>query len=103
NTAILSPSGGSIGIGFAIPSDMIRTVVAQLEKTGQVTRGYIGVEAQQVSDTMARALHLNGNSGALIAGLQSDAPAAKAGLEPGDLITAVNGLAVKTPRDLAVN
>ena len=58
NTAILSPSGGSIGIGFAIPSDMIRTVVAQLEKTGHVTRGYIGVEAQQVSDTMAKAMHL---------------------------------------------
>ena len=59
NTAILSPSGGSIGIGFAIPSDMIRTVVAQLEKTGKVTRGYIGVEAQQVNDTMAKAMHLN--------------------------------------------
>ncbi len=58
NTAILSPSGGSIGIGFAIPSDMIQTVVAQLEKTGHVTRGYIGVEAQQVSDTMAKAMHL---------------------------------------------
>ena len=60
NTAILSPSGGSIGIGFAIPSDMIRTVVAQLEKSGKVTRGYIGVEAQQVSDAMAKALHLGG-------------------------------------------
>ena len=59
NTAILSPSGGSVGIGFAIPSDMIRTVVAQLEKTGHVTRGYIGVEAQQVSDTMAKAMHLS--------------------------------------------
>ena len=67
NTAILSPSGGSVGIGFAIPSDMIRTVVAQLEKTGTVTRGYIGVEAQQVSDTMAKALHLGAGSGALIA------------------------------------
>ena len=59
NTAILSPSGGSVGIGFAIPSDMIHTVVAQLEKTGKVTRGYIGVEAQQVSDTMAKAMHLD--------------------------------------------
>ena len=74
NTAILSPSGGSIGIGFAIPSDMIRTVVAQLEKNGKVTRGYIGVEAQQVSDAMAKALHLTRIRGALIAGVQPDAP-----------------------------
>lgn len=103
NTAILSPSGGSIGIGFAIPSDMIKTVVAQLEKSGHVTRGYIGVEAQQVSDTMAKALHLSQNSGALIAGVQADAPAARAGLEPGDVITSVNGQAVKNPRDLAVD
>jgi serine protease Do len=103
NTAILSPSGGSIGIGFAIPSDMIRTVVAQLEKTGHVTRGFIGVEAQQVSDAMAKAMHLSDNSGALIAGVQPDAPAAGAGLEPGDVITSVNGQAVKNPHDLALN
>ena len=103
NTAILSPSGGSVGIGFAIPSDMIRTVVAQLEKTGHVTRGYIGVEAQQVSDTMAKAMHLSANSGALLAGVQPDAPAAHAGLVPGDVITAVNGQSVKNPRDLAVD
>ena len=103
NTAILSPSGGSIGIGFAIPSDMIRTVVAQLETSGKVTRGYIGVEAQQVSDAMAKALHLGAGSGALIAGVQRDAPAARAGLEPGDVITAVNGQTVKNPHDLAVN
>ena len=77
NTAILSPSGGSIGIGFAIPSDMIRTVVAQLETSGKVTRGYIGVEAQQVSDAMAKALHVGAGSGALIAGVQRDAPAAQ--------------------------
>ena len=103
NTAILSPSGGSIGIGFAIPSDMIRTVVAQLEKTGHVTRGYIGVEAQQVSDTMAKAMHLSANSGALLAGVKADTPAAHAGLVPGDVITAVNGQTVKNPRDLAVD
>jgi serine protease Do len=103
NTAILSPSGGSIGIGFAIPSDMIRTVVAQLEKTGHVTRGYIGVEAQPVSEAMAKAMHLTQNSGALIAGVQADTPAAHAGLEPGDVITAVNGQAVTNPRDLAMD
>jgi len=103
NTAILSPSGGSIGIGFAIPSDMIKTVVAQLEKTGHVTRGYIGVEAQQVSETVAKAMHLSGASGALLAGVQPDTPASHAGLEPGDVITAVNGKTVKNPRDLAVD
>jgi len=103
NTAILSPSGGSIGIGFAIPSDMIRTVVSQLEKTGHVTRGYIGVEAQKISPTMAKALHLSEDNGALLAGVQTDTPASHAGLEPGDIITAVNGKQVKDPRDLAVD
>ncbi len=103
NTAILSPSGGSIGIGFAIPSDMIRTVVSQLEKTGHVTRGYIGVEAQKISPTMARALHVDDGNGALLAGVQSDTPASHAGLVPGDVITAVNGKQVKDPRDLAVD
>jgi serine protease Do len=103
NTAILSPSGGSIGIGFAIPSDMIHTVVSQLETSGHVTRGYIGVEAQQVGATMAKALHVSENSGALIAGVKSDAPAAHAGLEPGDVVTSVNGRSIKNPRDLALN
>jgi serine protease Do len=103
NTAILSPSGGSIGIGFAIPSDMIKTVVAQLEKSGHVTRGYIGVEAQPVSETMAKAMHLSQNSGALIAGVQADTPAARAGLEAGDVITAVNGQSVTNPRDFAMD
>jgi len=103
NSAILSPSGGSIGIGFAIPSDMIKSIVAQLETTGHVTRGYIGVEAQQVSATMAKALKLSENSGALIAGVQSDTPAEHAGLQPGDVITSVNGQSVKNPRDLAVD
>jgi serine protease Do len=103
NTAILSPSGGSIGIGFAIPSDTIHTVVAQLEAHGKVTRGYIGVEAQQISDAVAKALHLPAASGALIAGVQHDTPASKAGLEAGDVVTSVNGQTVKNPRDLAVD
>jgi serine protease Do len=102
-TAILSPSGGSIGIGFAIPSDLIRTVAAQLEKTGHVTRGYIGVEAQPISDAMARAMHLTAGAGALLASVQHDTPASRAGLEPGDVITAVNGQTVKNPHDLAVD
>ena len=87
NTAILSPSGGSIGIGFAIPSNTVKTVVAQLEQSGHVTRGYVGVEAQPVTRWMAKALHLPEAGGALIAGVQPDSPAAKAGVQPGDVIT----------------
>ncbi len=103
NTAILSPSGGSVGIGFAIPSDMIHTVTAQLEKNGKVVRGYVGVEAQQITPTTARAMHLKQNQGALLAGIQPDSPAADAGLQPGDVITAVNNAKVSDPRELAVN
>jgi serine protease Do len=106
NTAILSPSGGSIGIGFAIPSNVVKTVVADLEQSGHVTRGYLGVEAQPVTPAIASALHLpNGNmehAGALVAQVESDSPAAKAGLTPGDVITAVNGHAIGNPRDLAM-
>ncbi len=103
NTAILSPTGGSVGIGFAIPSDMIRTVSAQLEKTGTVTRGYVGVEAQQITASMAQAMHLKENQGALLAGVQPDSPAAAAGLQSGDVIESVNGTKISNPRDLALN
>ena len=104
NTAILSPSGGSVGIGFAIPSAMVRDVVAQLKEKGSVTRGYLGVESQKIDPTMASALHLQGDAanGALIASVEPDSPASKAGFEPGDVIVALNGAAVKSPRDLAV-
>jgi serine protease Do len=103
NTAILSPTGGSVGIGFAIPSDMIHTVVAQLEQSGHVTRGYIGVEAQELTGATAKALHLADNSGALLAGLEPDGPAAHAGLQPGDVIQAVDGKKITNPRELAVD
>jgi serine protease Do len=103
NTAILSPSGGSVGIGFAIPSDMIRTVEAEIQQTGHVTRGYVGVEAQGIAGATAKALHLEDNSGALLAGVQPDSPAAKAGLQPGDVIKSVNGQKITNPRDLAVD
>ena len=108
NTAILSPSGGSIGIGFAIPSNMVKTVVADIEKNGHVTRGYLGVQAQPVTPSMVAALKLPktglpDESGALVASVEPDSPAAKAGVQPGDVITSVDGKKVGNPRDLAVD
>jgi serine protease Do len=92
-----------VGIGFAVPSDMIRTVTSQLEQNGKVVRGYVGVEAQQITPATAEAMHLKDNSGALLAGVQPDSPAAQAGLQPGDVITALNGKNIGNPRELAVN
>jgi serine protease Do len=103
NTAILSPTGGSVGIGFAIPSNTVKQIVAQLEKTGHVTRGYLGVEAQAVSGGMSAALHLPSAEGALIASIEPDSPAAHAGLQPGDVIETVNGQKIADPRALAVD
>jgi serine protease Do len=103
NTAILSPTGGSVGIGFAIPSDMIRTVTAELEKDGKVVRGYVGVEAQQITPSTAQAMHLKANGGALLAGIQPNSPAAEAGLQPGDVIQGVNGTKIAGPKELAMN
>ncbi|MGD0429580.1 MAG: trypsin-like peptidase domain-containing protein [Acetobacteraceae bacterium] len=102
NSAIFSPTGGSVGIGFAIPSNMIRTVSDQLAATGHVTRGFVGVGTQTVSGAMAKALHLPEASGALLASVASGSPAAKAGLEPGDVVESVNGQKITSPRDLAV-
>ncbi len=102
NTAILSPHGGSVGIGFAVPSDLIRTVAEQITATGSVTRGFIGVETQPVSGATARALGVADNSGALLAAIGPGSPAAKAGLRAGDVVKAVNGAPVTGPRDLAV-
>jgi serine protease Do len=103
NTAILSPSGGSIGIGFAIPSNTVHNVVDQIEATGHVTRGFLGVETQPVSPTMAKALGLPDHNGALVAQVQPDSPAAKAGLRPGDVIRKVGDTAVPSARALAVD
>ncbi len=103
DTAILSPNGGSIGIGFAIPSNLIKTITADLEHYGHITRGYIGVEAQPVSPAMAKALNLPEQGGALIAAVEPNTPAQHAGLKPGDVIRSVNGQNVKDPRELAVD
>jgi serine protease Do len=101
NTAIYSPSGGSVGIAFAIPSDTVKSVVGQLKDKGQVTRGWIGVQIQPVSADIADSLGLKNAEGALVSEPQADGPAAKAGIQSGDVITAVNGQPVKDARDLA--
>jgi serine protease Do len=107
NSAIISPSGGSVGIGFAIPSNTVKSVVAQLEKSGHVTRGYIGVVAQTVSQAMADALRLPAASsderGALVASVEPDSPAGHAGLQPGDVIIGVNNEHVGNNRELAID
>src|SRR5476649_1474041 len=101
NTAIFSPSGGSVGIAFAIPSDTVKTVIAQLKDHGSVTRGWIGVQIQPVTQEIADSLGLKKAEGALVVEPQANGPAAKAGIEAGDVITAVNGEEVKDARDLA--
>ncbi len=102
NTAILSPHGGSVGIGFAVPSNMIRQVSEQIEKTGRVTRGFLGVESQSMTATTAKALGVSEHAGALLAGVNPNGPAAGAGLKAGDIIQSVNGQTISGPRDLAV-
>jgi len=105
NTAILSPSGGSVGIGFAIPSDMVKRVVDQLVSGGKVVRGYLGVAAQEITPSMAQAMGLPTDNpaidGALVAAVSPGSPAFRAGLQPGDVITKVNGQTVTNPGDLA--
>lgn len=101
NTAIYSPSGGSVGIGFDIPSDTAKMVVAQLKEHGSVTRGWIGVQVQPVTAGIAESLGMKQAQGALVDEPQPGSPAAKAGIQAGDVITSVNGTAVKDSRDLA--
>ncbi|HYZ63540.1 MAG TPA: Do family serine endopeptidase [Acetobacteraceae bacterium] len=103
NTAILSPSGGSIGIGFAIPSDTVKSVVGQIRTAGHVTRGYLGVETQKVTPAIASGLGLDGDvHGALIASVAPDSPAAKAGFQAGDVVQSVDGAKVANPHELAL-
>ena len=100
NTAIYSPSGGSIGIGFDIPSTTAKMVIAQLKEHGQVTRGWIGVQIQPVTAGIAEGLGLKKAQGAIVDEVQPDSLAAKAGLESGDVVTAVNGSEIKDAREL---
>lgn len=91
NTAIFSPTGGSVGIGFAIPSNLVSKVVADLKKDGKVTRGWLGVTIQQVDEDMANNLSLDKAKGALVADVSEGSPAEKYGVKAGDVITSVNG------------
>jgi serine protease Do len=101
NTAIFSPSGGSVGIAFDIPAETVKAVVAQLKDKGVVSRGWIGVQIQPITSDIAESLGLKGTEGAIVAEPQADGPAAKAGIITGDVITAVNGRVVKDAHDLA--
>ena len=100
NTAIYSPSGGSVGIGFAIPASTVDRVVTELEHGGVVERGYLGVQIQPVGPDMAEALGLKSAEGAIIDKTMPGTPAAEAGLQPGDVITKLNGQEVKDAGDL---
>jgi serine protease Do len=101
NTAIFSPSGGSVGVAFDIPAETVKLIVQQLKDKGHVTRGWIGVQVQEVTPTIAEAIGLKNPEGALVAQLEPNSPAAKGGIEAGDVIISVNGEVIKDSRDLA--
>jgi serine protease Do len=100
NTAIISPTGGSIGIGFAVPSDTVANVIDQIKEYGEVRRGWLGVKIQTVTDDIAETLGVPDSTGALIAAVTPDSPAAKAGLEAGDVIMKFDNKDVTTMRGL---
>jgi serine protease Do len=100
NAMIFSPSGGSIGIAFAIPADTVKTVVPQLKDKGSVARGWMGVQIMPVTPDIADRLRLEKALGAIIGELEPDGPAAKAGIASGDIITSVNGEPIKDAHDL---
>jgi len=100
NTAIYSRSGGSLGIGFAIPISIAQNVMEQIIRTGSVTRGWIGVEAQEITIDLAESFGLPDTNGALIAGVLRGSPADVGGIRPGDILLAVGGRVVKDPQSM---
>ena len=101
NTAIFSPSGGSVGIGFAVASDVAKGVIQQLRDNGEVARGWLGVEIQPVTQDIADSLSLKDAKGAIVAKVEKDSPAAAAGLKDGDVVAAIDGESVADSHDLA--
>jgi serine protease Do len=101
NTAIFSPSGGSVGIGFTIPATIAKQVIDEIRENGQVTRGWLGVQIQPVTEEIAESLGLEEAQGAIVADVTADSPALKAGIEIGDTILEVDGESIEDPRDLA--
>ncbi|MDP1627015.1 DegQ family serine endoprotease [Parvibaculum sp.] len=100
NSAIISPSGASVGIGFAVPTSTVKPVVAQILKYGETRRGWLGVRIQSVTPEIAESLGLGRGRGALVAGVNPGGPADEAGIEPGDIILAFDGKNISTMRDL---
>jgi Do/DeqQ family serine protease len=100
NTAIFSRTGGSIGIGFAIPASLVRQVMNDLITTGKVTRGYFGVEPEDITAEVAELLKLARTEGVVLKGVQRASPAGRAGLEPGDVIVTINGQKVTNSRGM---
>ncbi|MEL0107231.1 MAG: DegQ family serine endoprotease [Rhodospirillaceae bacterium] len=100
NTAIYSPNGGSVGIGFAVPSSMAKPIIAQLKEKGSVSRGWLGVHIQRVTPEIAESLGLDQHQGALISKIEPKSPAAKSGLKQGDVILSVDGEAIEKMREL---
>ena len=100
NTAILSPDGGSVGIGFSVPSDLVQDIVADLSDDGEITRGWLGVQIRPMTAEVAQVLGLDAPKGAVIEAIGDDSPAKKAGLEKGDIILSFNDTEIKELRDL---
>jgi serine protease Do len=101
NAAIFSQSGGSVGIGFAIPVNQAKSVVTQLAATGKVTRGWLGVMIQPLTPELAKGFNVPPGGGALVASVQPDSPAARAGIKAGDVITGFDGHKLPQPGDLS--
>ena len=100
NTAIYSPTGGSVGIGFAIPSNLAKPVIAELKEHGKVERGWLGVRIQEVTDDIAEGLGMKSTAGALVAGVTDKGPAAEAGIQAGDVIVEFDGQKVEAMHEL---
>jgi serine protease Do len=101
NTAIYSPNGGNVGIGFAIPANQAKEIIKDLRENGTVERGWLGVQIQDLDDDLAKSLHTNGTAGALIVDVVDEGPAQKSGLQPGDVVTKFNDRTIDNSRALS--